>query len=116
MNALRPDIHGVGLLSELDLTLAVANESVVSDANINFTTRLSEETECTVRIATPGFVQGVLPASTSVVIDVDVFTREVFRTTERAEVKRWVEFAHANEKEQFFRLLRDETIDALKEN
>jgi uncharacterized protein (TIGR04255 family) len=118
VNALRQDVHGIRAVSELDLTLAIADGRVTDNVNINFTTELSEDTQCTVRIATTDFVQGVgvLPPSTSVVIDVDVFTKESFRTREEKHVKRWVEFAHTNEKEQFFRLLTDETIDALKEN
>jgi uncharacterized protein (TIGR04255 family) len=116
INALIPDIHGIRSISALDLKLAIAGESVSNQVNINFTKDLSVDTLCTVRIATPDFVQGTLPPNTVVMIDVDVFTKESFRTKENTKVKRWVEYAHAEEKKQFFRLLTDETIDFLKEN
>jgi len=116
INAIRPDLHGIASISALDLTIAVASEPISKNVNLNFTTFLTEDTQCTVRLATAEFVQGVLPPNTSVVVDVDVFTKESFKTTERAKVKQWIEFAHVKEKEHFFRLLTDETISALKES
>jgi uncharacterized protein (TIGR04255 family) len=117
LNALRADVHGIASISELDVTVAVAGERVVGNVNLNFATHLSEDTDCTIRVATPEFVQGgVLPAKTSVVIDVDVFTREHFKTAESSAVTNWIEFAHTNEKEQFFGLLTPQTIQNLKES
>lgn len=114
MNALRTDVHGIRSISDLNLKLSMAGESVSRNVNINFTTEIDKDTDCTVRIATPEFVQGNLPPNTSVYIDVDVFTKEAFRTKDQADVKKWVEFAHKKEKEHFFVLLTDQTIDSLK--
>ena len=114
MNALQTDLHGIGSILNLDLKLSIADESVSSNVNINFTTEVSNDTNCTVRIATSEFVQGKLPPNTSVYVDVDVFTKETFKTKDQTEVKKWVEFAHTKEKEHFFRLLTDQTIDSLK--
>ncbi|MGA2940171.1 MAG: TIGR04255 family protein [Syntrophobacteraceae bacterium] len=114
INALQTDVHGIRSILDLDLKLSIAEESVSSNVNINFTTDISNDTNCTVRIATSEFVQGELPPNTSVFVDVDVFTKEAFRTEDQIEVKKWVEFAHTKEKEQFFRLLTDQTIDSLK--
>jgi uncharacterized protein (TIGR04255 family) len=97
------------------LKLSIEAESVSNNVNINFTTELSADTQCTVRIATTEFVQGVLPQGTSVLIDVDVFTKESFKTQDAQKVKEWVTAAHTREKEQFFRLLTADTIDALEE-
>jgi len=116
INALIPDIHDIRSIAALDLKLAIAGESVSDQVNINYTKDLSDDTRCTVRIATPDFVQGVLPPNTAVMIDVDVFTKDSFRTKENTKVKEWVKYAHIKEKEQFFRLLTDKTIDFLKEN
>ena len=60
--------------------------------------------------------EGLCPPSTSVVIDVDVFTKDSFRTRDRQALTNWIELAHTQEKEHFFRLLTDATIDALKES
>lgn len=115
LNALRADIHGIESISDLDLTFAVAGESVRDNANVNFTTEITDNTACTVRIATPEFVQGVLPPNTSVYVDVDVFTKEGFATTVQSDVAGWIDTAHKKEKEQFFRLLTENTIESLKE-
>ena len=95
----------------------MAEEVLAGNVNLNFATQVSDETDCTIRVATPEFVQGgVLPPRTSVVIDVDVFTREPFKATENAVVRKWIDFAHRCEKQQFFRLLKAATIESLKEN
>jgi hypothetical protein len=68
-----------------------------------------------VRIATADLVAGTPPPGTSLLIDVDVFTRPGYKTRDIAEVKRWAEFAHTQEKQEFFRLPKDETIQELEE-
>ena len=115
MNALRSDIHGIRSISDLDMKLQVAGDIVSGNVNVNFTTAASEQTDCTVRVATTEFVQGDLPTNTSVYVDIDVFTKPGFETNDSADVKTWVVTAHANEKEQFFRLLTEDTIQSLKE-
>jgi uncharacterized protein (TIGR04255 family) len=115
MNALQRDIHKIASISDLDLKLAIAAETITANVNINFTTDIDKNTACMVRIATPDFVEGSLPENSSVYVDVDVFTKPSFKTTNKAEVLHWIEAAHTREKEQFFRLLSDSTIDSLKE-
>jgi uncharacterized protein (TIGR04255 family) len=115
LNALRRDIHGIASISDLDLKIEVASERVTGNVNLNFTVDVPNNTACTVRIATTEFVQGNLPPSTSVYVDVDVFTKDGFETKERKIVEDWVTAAHDNEKGQFFRLLTDRSIDALEE-
>jgi uncharacterized protein (TIGR04255 family) len=115
INAIRPELHQISTIAELDLTVAVEHEAVTGNVNINFTTDLSDDTQCTVRVATAEFVQGTLPPNSRVLIDVDVFTKEDFTTNDVQKVRQWVESAHTMEKQQFFRLLTDATIDALEE-
>jgi uncharacterized protein (TIGR04255 family) len=115
MNALRSDLHGIRSISDLDMKLEVAGDIVSGRANLNFTTAASAHTDCTVRVATTDFVQGDLPANTCVYVDIDVFTKLGFETRNSADVKAWVATAHTKEKEQFFRLLREDTIQALRE-
>jgi uncharacterized protein (TIGR04255 family) len=97
------------------LKLEIAGERVCGSANVNFTTGAESDTACTVRIATTDFLQGTLPPNTSVYVDVDVFTKKEFEATEQRVVKDWVVAAHTKEKEQFFRLLTEATIESLKE-
>jgi len=115
INALRSDVHGIRGLSDLDLTFTVAEDTVVKSVNVNFTTPVSEDALCTVRLATSDLIQGVVPPNTSLLVDVDVFTKERYTTASEKAVRDWVEVAHKNEKEQFFRLLKIGTIEALKE-
>jgi uncharacterized protein (TIGR04255 family) len=115
INAMRPELHGISSISELDLTVAVESEAVAGNVNVNFTSDLSDDTQCTVRVATIEFVQGTLPPNSRVLIDVDVFSKEAFKTKDAQKVKQWVQAAHTMEKEQFFRLLTDTTIDAIEE-
>jgi uncharacterized protein (TIGR04255 family) len=115
LNALNPDFHFIKSVSDLDLEIKVANESIPGNVNLNFNIDMPGDTACTVRIATKEFVQGILPLNTSVYVDVDVFTKEGFETEEQQVVRDWMTTAHESEKKQFFGLLTDRTIERLKE-
>jgi uncharacterized protein (TIGR04255 family) len=115
MNALQSDLHGIQSVSDLDLKIAVAGEYLHGNTNLNFSTDADETTSSRIAIATPGFVQGNLPSNTTVFVDVDVYTKDGFKTNNQEIVKNWIESAHSIEKNQFFQLLTDETIDSLEE-
>jgi uncharacterized protein (TIGR04255 family) len=116
LNALRNDLHGIRSISDLDLKLEIAGETVTGGINVNVTADGESDTACTVRIATTDVIRGNLPPSTSVYVDVDVFTsNEGFATTDREFVKEWIEKAHSKEKVHFFRLLTESTIESLRE-
>lgn len=116
MNCLRPQLHGITALTDLDVQMMVSGEAVAKSANLNFTVQLGSDSVCTVRIATLDFVTGNIPADTSVYIDVDVYTKEGFKTNNKKNVDEWVEFAHTQEKTEFFRLFTQPTIDSLRED
>lgn len=115
MNALRSDLHGIGSVVDLDLALTIAEEQLTGNVNINFTNTVSGNTLCTVRIATPEFIQGAIPPNTSVYVDVDVYTKARFGAASPSDVVAWLDQAHAVEKQNFFRLLADRTINQLRE-
>lgn len=114
INALTPG-HGISSLADLDLSIKIAQEPLLGKTNLNFTTELPSNTLCTVRVATPDFVTGPLPTDTALLIDVDVYTKEGFKTKGIKEVLAWIGFAHDKEKVEFFHLLPDTVIEALKE-
>jgi uncharacterized protein (TIGR04255 family) len=114
INAIRSDIHSICSVADLDVMMSVADQPISSNVNLNFTTEISQTTLCTVRVATSDFVQGNLPNTTSAMVDVDVYTKESYRTSDVEEVKRWLEMAHDNEKKQFFQLLTEDSIEALE--
>lgn len=115
MNALRADLHGIKSVLDLDLKLTVADQRVSGNVNINFTNTVNANTLCTVRIATPEFIQGAIPPNTVLYVDVDVFTKEEFFCTDRNDAVAWIDSAHTAEKRHFFRLLTDQTISELAE-
>jgi len=115
LNAWRSDVHGIRSIRDLDVSISVDHEVLAGKMNLNFTTDVSTNDSCTVRIATTDFTQGSIPATTSVMVDVDVFTKEPIKIKTEAETKTWLEVAHTAEKSQFFRLLPVETIETLKE-
>lgn len=114
-NALTPNDHGIRSINDLDVAITIAEERILGSVNLNFMTDLSDNTRCTVRVATKDFVGGAIPEDTTIIIDVDVFTKDSFKTKTIADVQSWIEFAHEKEKVEFFHLLPRKAIDALKE-
>lgn len=96
VNALRSDVHRIRGISDLNLKVAVAEEDLSDDMNLNFITALPGDAQSTVRVATTRFVQGTLPPGTTVVIDVDVSTREPLKARlDRPQVEAWLEVVAA---------------------
>lgn len=115
INGLKPAVHRVDGILDLNMTVSVAGQSIPESSNVNFTTNVHDDTDCTVRIAAADFVTGSLPEGTAVVIDVDVFTKPSARIKSAEDAKAWLEVAHTREKEQFFRLLKPNTVQELME-
>jgi uncharacterized protein (TIGR04255 family) len=116
INALCSDPHNVRGVADLDLQITFSGEEISEKLNLNFTRSVSADSSCTVRVATPDYVQGVYPKETSVVVDVDVFTAPRFLATDKRVVKRWLKTAHGAEKYYFFALLKENTIIDLRED
>jgi uncharacterized protein (TIGR04255 family) len=114
LNALRTGSHGIRSSSDLDIKISIADERLESHFNLNYTV-IGAAADCTVRIATPEFLQGDFPNDTQVVIDVDVFTKDSFVSDDRNVTKEWIRAAHDVEKTEFFRLLTATTISSLRD-
>src|SRR5262249_25653635 len=105
INALRSDLHGIKGVDDLNLRIVAGTEALTSKLNLNYTVPVSEDSSCTVRIATRDLAQGMIPENTTVIADVDVYTNEPYDTSEVSVVHAWVQSAHEAEKSNFFRLL-----------
>lgn len=116
VNAFTSEFHGIRGASDLDIAVQIGEETVSDGININVMTKVSDDTTCLIKVATPAFVMGSPSANTSIVADIDVFTPESFESTNSSDVMKWIGNAHAIEKREFFVLLKDETIETLKEN
>ena len=116
INATTSELHGIAAISDLNLRVMVADDQIGASVNVNYMNEHEKNTQSVVRIATPDFVIGSVPAGATLMIDVDVFTKAGYKATAAEDVRGWAEFAHEEEKKQFFRLLRPETKEALRED
>jgi uncharacterized protein (TIGR04255 family) len=116
LNAFTPTAHNINSVADLDMSITVAEDKLTGNVNLNYQIDLPEIGQCRVGIATRQFVQGPLPDGTTVYVDVDVFTIPGYECSNADEVKVWLEKAHDQEKEEFFHLMKKETIDALTED
>jgi uncharacterized protein (TIGR04255 family) len=115
MNAFSAAGHGIRSVSELDLELTIADETVSEFVNINYSRSVAPVGTCMVRIATPDHVQGLIPEDTTVFVDVDVYTKGGATFKDGKAVKEWIAQAHEIEKDEFFHLLTKEKIEELRE-
>jgi uncharacterized protein (TIGR04255 family) len=115
INAATKELHGVSAFTDLDIRLTVKEHQIVEQVNVNYLNEHQRDTQSTVRIATPDLVIGTVPSGATLMIDVDVYTKSGFSTTDPNYVSDWAGFAHGEEKKQFFRLLKPSTIEALRE-
>lgn len=116
INSLIPAKHKVQSLRDLDLSITIAGESVQGNVNLNFSREVGDNTKTTVRIATPDFVEGIIPEGANLLIDVDVYTPDKFKSNDITDVESWMISAHDIEKEEFFHLLPLSVIEELKED
>ena len=91
VNALRSDVHQISGIEKLNLAIVVDGVALNHSLNLNYTAPVSDDSSCTVRIATKDFAQGSIPKSTTVITDLDVYTTEPYQTSEIAKVKTWKE-------------------------
>jgi uncharacterized protein (TIGR04255 family) len=113
VNLLATEAHGIKAVNDLNLHIEVAGENLSGPRNLNYKMS-TEEQELLVRIATPEFVQGPDPKSFSVLVDLDVFSERTPPELDR--VVDWTETAHLFLKQEFFKLLRPETVRELWES
>jgi uncharacterized protein (TIGR04255 family) len=114
VNALNAEEQLIGGVHDLDMNLRVSGRTISNNVNMNFTLAINKDTSCTVRVATPDFVQGAVPRNTAVYVDLDIYTPEGFTATEAGLVKSWLTLAHESEKVNFFDLFHQSTIDKIK--
>jgi uncharacterized protein (TIGR04255 family) len=116
INALTLPGHTVSGLGDLALEATIRGDRITQSMNFASNIALPRQTACTVRVASLDFVSAPkLPDGTSCMADVDVYKSKPDETS-AASVCDWIEFAHTEEKKHFFRLLRPETVQRLRED
>jgi DnaJ-class molecular chaperone len=97
---------------DLDLTTTIATDSALTEFNMNFISRVGDQSQALVRIATKGFLQGQVAPTTNLFVEVDVHTPTGYSERDRGKIKAWIVDAHENEKREYFHLFKQSTIDA----
>ena len=115
VNALRKDVHHIGAFHDLRVQIDVAGNKHLGPTML----QIVEEQKTgpfhiRTSIASPDFVQGVLPGVTAVV-DVDVATPTNVALKGKDDVLEWVDNAHTYEKKAFFRLFPPALLEQLTE-
>ena len=114
VNALRSDVHGISGIDDLALRVSVAGKPVKENLNFSFATRTGTDFETMTRVASVERALGQIPDNTSVIVDLDVYTSDGFKTTSAGEVKDWTVRAHEKEKKSFFAILGSEATERLR--
>lgn len=116
VNTLTKDRHGIAAVGDLKLQVRVDEHNIGAPLNVNFTEQESQEHLVTTRVATPEFVTGPLAKDATLLVDVDVFSADGFRCADAQAAIKWVSQAHEIEKNSFFRLFSDKTVEAWRES
>lgn len=115
LNAFSSKLHGIHSIADLDLSVSVAGAPVKSNVNVNFTSSTFAQTNAAVRIASPEFFVLQPEIEATVVADIDIFTRDGFEATTKNAIFDWLDHARDAKNEEFFCLLKSETISNLEE-
>ena len=95
--------------------VSVDRQSLSDHLNLNYKTGVGSDFETMTRIASIDLAEGIVPENASVIVDIDVYTRGDFRSTEVNDVQRWIIDAHAHEKVAFFKVLGKVNTERLRE-
>jgi uncharacterized protein (TIGR04255 family) len=111
LNVLNATEHGVAEIGDLNYSFKIDGQDVAHPQLVSFQERHKEGHVVTVRVASPEFVTGRLPAEFSAFVDIDVSATAGQAAMETSgEVKDWIEVAHGVHKAQFFKLLSPQTV------
>jgi uncharacterized protein (TIGR04255 family) len=113
INVFRPEEHHVLGLTDTNISLSVRSELLAGAVNINYMKVVEPTHIITVKIATPEFVIGNLRPGFSLLCDIDVATKGEVSVTGAESTMSWITTAHDLEKQEFFKILRDEITKTL---
>jgi uncharacterized protein (TIGR04255 family) len=115
INALNEQDHFIEDITRLNYDVSIAGEKLGPHCNLNYYLQKGDAHIALVRIASPDFVSGNITIPLRALIDVDIFTRQHFETSDVGVAKLWMIEAHSFEKEEFFKLLPTCVLDQLVE-
>ena len=115
VNAFSSKLHGIKGIEDLDLTVTVAGTQVKSSINVNISSPAFAQTNAATRIASPEFFVLQPGVEATVLADIDIFTKEGFEAKSKKAIFEWLELARNAKNEEFFCLLKPDTIAKLEE-
>ena len=114
INILNEVDHGLRDITQLNLSVAVAEDQLNCPLNLNFIEELENKSHTAmVRVASPEFVTAPPEIVFSASIDIDVYTPIEFSTNDINFALGWIETAHGFEKKEFFNLFTNEMLAEL---
>ncbi len=117
VNLMQSSKHSVSQITDLNLELNVAGQSVQNDFHFGHVVVPDEGSHHVMtRVSSPAFLGAdQAPRDTVAVVDLDVFSPQEFQLLNSDDALTWLERAHNYEKDAFFRLLTPEVVETLKE-
>lgn len=115
LNAITSARHYISTANGLNLNVEIAGAKLDDPINLNYLVTNDATHMTMTRIASPHFVQGILPKDTTVVVDIDVSSQPEYLAKEIGTVIEWTKAAHVFEKEAFFKLIPGEILAKLVE-
>jgi len=115
VNALKSDLHNIKGIGDLVIGISIDKRPLSDHLNLNYKTGVGSDFETMTRIASIDLAEGIIPENSTVVVDIDVYTRSDFCTTDVNDVQKWIVEAHDCEKAAFFDVLGKENTERLRE-
>lgn len=114
-NALRPDLHFINGIADLNLSVMLNNDEIIETVSTNYVINVADNHQVACRVCTPNFWNEALPEGTAVVADFDVSSRIEMETFRGDHVREWVSDAHRYEIDAFASILPCEIIEKLRD-
>lgn len=118
INALTNPDHRISSMGALNLQLTVGGVAPAGPILVQArkpVESLEGNSAVVVRVASPEFVEGVMPPQTVAIVDVDVYTGTNYSRPLDRGVTAWIDKAHRVEKTEFFGLIPDAALAELVE-
>ena len=116
INALLSTAHQINSVADLDLDIKVAKKALTKNVNLNYKDENKNGLEIMTRVASVDIAEGAVPENATVIVDIDVYTRNGYAASDAATVKQCIKDAHDAEKLSFFGLLGTAATERLKQN
>lgn len=108
------DAHGIGSTENLRLSIIVADQASSDFALVHHVDH-GDNMKANISVATRRFVLGSIPPHAKLFADIDVFDERHSRALTMQDIASWIDKAHEVEKQCFFSLLHEDTIERLRE-